>query len=93
MLAECCPSCNVGCLAVSAVSAFSGAAVSTAHSTDFACLQIPLMRDPANMLSQCVGCQRMFNQAELQVCTKQQHCRCSYRNQGSAQSQPHLQLR
>lgn len=30
-------------------------------------MQVPLMRDPATLQSQCVGCQRYFSPAEVQV--------------------------
>jgi hypothetical protein len=31
-------------------------------------VQVPLMRDPATLQSQCVGCQRVYTPAEVQVC-------------------------
>lgn len=86
MLAEACPDCHVStaeaaeCCTTKTEKVLYGVARLLCLTASLRAMQIPLMRDPATMQSQCVGCHHFYSPAEVQVGSEQQ-----------LQSQPHSQ--
>jgi len=73
MLAEACPDCHVSTAEASECCTTTQKQYCTVLrgcwrlTTSFIDMQVPLMRDPATMQSQCVGCHHFYSPAEVQV--------------------------